>query len=110
MAIKLNIAPVTFKDKTIYIEEFRYSDERFNQLLNEYRKTHLIQRSGDRIQVIPLRMDSASTRICFSTQHYLPGTYRYLQCADSSPTIGIIIVVVKQRLPCFDGRHTWING
>jgi len=60
MAIKLNIAPVTFKDKTIYIEEFRYSDERFNQLLNEYRKTHPIQRLGDRIQVIPLRKDSAS--------------------------------------------------
>ncbi|MBO0939237.1 hypothetical protein J2I47_21975 [Fibrella sp. HMF5335] len=58
MAITLNVAPISFNDASIDIEEFRYSEDRFNQLHNEYRKTHLIQRIEDRIQAIPIRKDA----------------------------------------------------
>ena len=60
MAIILNIAPIYFKSDSIDIEEFRYSEERFNELLNKYRKTHLIQRYVDRIKVVPIDKDAES--------------------------------------------------
>lgn len=60
MAITLNIAPVYFEDRSIEIEEFRYSEERFNQLLNDYRDTHLIRRFAERITVVALEENAVS--------------------------------------------------
>lgn len=55
----LNVAPILYDGAKLNAEKFKYSDEHFEKLYQDYGKSHLIKRSGDSIVVVPLTLDSS---------------------------------------------------
>jgi hypothetical protein len=55
MSLILNAAPITFSNAKIQVEKFIYSEDKFEQLRDEFRKSHLIKRSGNEIIAVPFK-------------------------------------------------------
>lgn len=98
MAVILNLAPIRFEDQQIDIEEFRYSEERFDQLQKDHRRTHFIKRTEERIIVVPLRK-SAPT---------VGGRRRNLLLSEN---LGIVSSLVTEALyRHLRERSCWVTG
>lgn len=56
----LNVAPILYEDAKLTGERFKYNDDLFEKFNQDYRRSHLIKRSGDFIIVVPLNLKSSS--------------------------------------------------
>jgi len=54
----LNISPILFDQGSINVEKIEYTDALFDKLLQTYRNSHFVKRSGDSIILVP--MDNSS--------------------------------------------------